>query len=259
MRTPFLLLVSTALPLLLAPGCRRSSDTDAPPPQEAFQLARTVTRIDLGNVSGFVVPSPSDEFCSQRDSQVVCKDKAGDSLAFQSWSIAAGESREGDLTWFKFQGRFSPMPDLRVILAELGHDAPIHLLWDPRTGRFATIALNYDPTWISRSGRTLLIVPDSSDRNGAVQLLTNLDDHPIGWRCGIAKESIVVDSLIYLHHGTPGRTAISPEMLSRHSLVDCREDTDLWGRAVPDYADRSVALEQFQTMVGGDTNRTAPP
>jgi hypothetical protein len=145
---------------------------------------------------------------------------------------------DGDEVRFSFLGRFRPAPRLRVLVAELAHDATIHFLWDSRSGRFAMLALGYDSVWISESGSTLLVLPGLPDdqRPGYdLAAFTRLDGAPLALRCNLDRDTIQLDSLFAVRTGAAAPVPLSPDHLIQDPRLVCPVDTTLLRRELPDF------------------------
>jgi len=221
--------------LLLLAACSAKPQVDASP------ASSRIAPIDFPTMHSLCIPAPEDSICQTRGDGVVCRDEAGDSLAFRSWMIPDGPDVDGDEVRFSFLGRFRPAPRLRVLVAELAHDATIHVLWDSRSGRFAMLALDYDSVWISESGRTLLVLPGLPDdqRAGyALAALTRMDGAPLALRCNLDRDAVRLDSMIAVRTANGAFAPRQPDHLLQDSLLVCPVDTTLLRRELPSFLRR---------------------
>lgn len=231
---PFLLGLCAAL----APSLVACSAT---PRAESVAAPARIAPLDFASMHELSVPAPADSICQERAGGVVCRSDDGDSLVFESWKVPETAVADGDEVRFSFLGRFRPAPRLRLLVAELAHDATIHFLWDGRSGRFAMLALGYDSAWISESGASLVVLPGlPDDRRAGYDLVafTRLDGTPLALRCHLAREAITLDSSLSVRLRDGAFADLSPDHLLQDPRVVCPVDTGLLRRTLPDFLRR---------------------
>ena len=186
--------------------------------------------VTLDNLDSLLLPDRKVSECKATEKQLACSAASGKTTGFKSWKVPESKEGDGDSVGYSLLGTLAASPRWVVVKAEVGHDAPVVILWDKRTGGMIATNPGNHPVYLSPEQQTLVIHENAGEENEVLHLWTNLAGNPQKTNCVVRLPA--TDAARSGGSGPATRPLKWPDLAS-FSQANC-ENSPLETR-VPDY------------------------